>query len=169
MPVAQPAPATNPVQVASSAAETPLAMMPFQAPSNDLASGSPGGSVTGSRGALDGPDGETVASAATSSADLPWWRDASVVGTSLAALATPPSVATGSTSAGPIVEGAANLDAAELQRQQLLRQSIAALQPSAGGSAAIWAHAAANDDGLTVASSSAQQSVRPMLSAAVGG
>lgn len=168
IPVAQPAPVAIPD---ASTTVGPTATQPInlvQAPSTDVANGA-AGSVAGSRGSLDGPDGEIVASTSGSGADLPWWRDAAVVGATLAGLATPLSAATGTTPFGLAAAAAASPDAAELQRQQLLRQSIAALQSPAGGSAAIWGHSAANDDGMTVASANDQHMMRAVLPVAVGG
>ena len=99
-----------------------------------------------SRGSLDGPAGAIVEATSTSVDDSQWWRDASIVGQSYANLAnsiTGQNQTLGANQSS--LAGAGATDAATLQRLLLLRQNIASLQPSTGGSAAIFNRGAAND------------------------
>ena len=99
-----------------------------------------------SRGSLDGPAGAIVEATSTSVDDSQWWRDASIVGQSYANLAN--AIAGQNSALGAnqsSFAGAGATDAATLQRLLLLRQNIASLQPSTGGSAAIFNRGAAND------------------------
>lgn len=99
-----------------------------------------------SRGSLDGPAGAIVEATSTSVDDNQWWRDAGIVGQSYANLAN--AIAGQNNALGAnqsSFAGAGATDAATLQRLLLLRQNIASLQPSTGGSAAIFNRGAAND------------------------
>lgn len=99
-----------------------------------------------SKGSLDGPAGAIVEATSTSVNDNQWWRDANIVGQSYANLAN--AIAGQNNALGAnqsSFAGAGATDAATLQRLLLLRQNIASLQPSTGGSAAIFNRGAAND------------------------
>lgn len=116
-----------------------------------------------SRGALDGPSGLVVEANGSASGDTQWWRNASIVGQGLAALASGfanNDQALGANRSSAVGDGVT--DAATLQRLMLLRQNIASLQPASGGSAAIWGHDAANDRTLLAASALPTVSATPL-------
>ena len=109
-------------------------------PANNLAGSASSMQVGASRGSEDGPTGETVQSSGMQGevAVRSWIDEAG----SSSSASEDPGLRSESATIDPIFTPAAVStvqDAATLQRQQLLRQSIAAFSsPSSGGSAAIW-------------------------------
>lgn len=95
---------------------------------------------------LDGPGGFIIEFEGATSEDKAWWRNAAVVGQSLATLAqgfSGDDRSLGANASSAVTPGVT--DAATMQRLMLLRQNMASLQPATGGSAAIWSHDPAND------------------------
>ena len=108
------------------------------------------------RGSLAGPDGVVVQSASAGQDDTQWWRDAGIVGTTLANLASPLSTlgTTLATSASSGT-GTSTTDAATLQRLMLLRQNMAGQGGSSGGDAAVWARGTTTDISTALTANSA--------------
>lgn len=95
---------------------------------------------------MAGPDGVIVQSASAVQDNAQWWRDAGIVGTTLANLASPLSTLDTALAANSSnVSGPSATDAATLQRLMLLRQNMAGQGGSAGGDAAVWARGTADD------------------------
>lgn len=97
------------------------------------------------RGVGAGPNGDVVTAEATQTRAAEWWRDPSAVGSQLAMLAAPQ--LTGDRDLGANRSSLANMpgDAAQLQRLLLLRQNMAAMPGSAGGTTAIWNRGGSED------------------------
>ena len=96
-------------------------------------------SVGRAGGALDGPGGVVVEADASVQDDGQWWRDAGIVGQTLADLASPLQGDGASLGANASSLASAPVtDAATLQRLMLLRQNVAGLADSSGGDPAIW-------------------------------
>ena len=155
-PIAQPNPIEDPVSIGTASGGTTAPAKAAGSASADAIDTS-AGSMRSARGTLDGPSGEVVATAPASTSGYAWWRDAAIVGSTLADLAMPLGSDDRSLGANLSSPVAAGLDAASLQRQMLLRQSIAAMQSGAsGGSAAIWARAGTSPDQLAMPAMSSQ-------------
>lgn len=111
-------------------------------------------SVGRARGSLDGPGGVVVEASAAGQEDSQWWRNAGIVGQTLAQFGTPLAADDRSATApGSGVAGVSNTDAATLQRLMLLRQNMAGLQPDSGGDAAVWMRNAQVDGATSLAAS----------------
>ncbi|WP_404712183.1 hypothetical protein [Sphingomonas sp. MMS24-J13] len=163
-PVAQP----NPVdQVGNLSTTSPAGGSPTataQAPSNPIAAPNLQ-SVASARGSLDGPNAGIVSASASGTISSEWWRDPLVVGTTLAQLGTPLAASSLETGNTPRI-AAAGGDAASIQRQQLLRQSLAAFQAPSGGTPAIWQRNP-NDAGAEMLASASARMPVPQPSALI--
>jgi len=152
---------------AADAEAAPTAGSQIQA-APELAAGSSSSPVATARASLDGPSSSIVYATQVESSDPQWWRNASMVGSTLASLATPLRDNDRSLGAnlGSPVGAPGGVDAAGLQRLALLRQSMASLQGASGGTVAIWLRDSANDASPSLAAS---QTTIPLQSAGIGG
>lgn len=174
-PTLNPVASPNPLPISSTPIADTGAVSSTGDPANTsqptVALSSDDGSVGSSRGALDGPAETTIAPTSVDSTDPQWWRNASLVGSTLAGLSLPSTSENSSLGAnlGSPVAIPGGIDAAALQRQALLRQAMATLQGASGGSAAIWMRDVANDTSPSLSANDSRAVARPTSLVAVGG
>jgi Ca2+-binding RTX toxin-like protein len=154
----------NPVDeigVSSAPLSADVSQTALQRAPSDTVGTSSSQTVSTGRGALDGPTGGIVSADSAGSSSIEWWRDPLVVGNTLAQLGVPLAISGQNLAGRTAGVAAAGPDAAAIQRQQLLRQSLAAFQAPNAGSPAIWLRDASNDGLPVLASNAARVPIAP--------
>jgi hypothetical protein len=126
--------------------------------------------VSAARASQDGPNGSIVAANdATADPMSGWWMNGSVAGPALLSDSIAAFQAQGVASPSDPAASSGVTDAASLQRQLLLRQSIAAFQPDPGAAAPLWARSGTTDNIAALVAATQAQNFARQAQAASGG